>query len=422
MSPLADLVAHLLARLGQVREFLNAEAISLAADARFADALDSMGFVEFLALIADDCGVTVEEIERASDHRFGSVAELAAVLHDAGLRPSTPLSATLVPLDRPASRSLPRAWLAATSVHLPRCVQLASVLNAMMERPAGWLEKHAGIQARHVWDHEDPLDAAAHCAASCLDQAGFKPEAVGALLLTSEAPPLALGLAAAIHHRLGLASNVPGLDVGGACTGFLHALWTARCLLVDTPVVLIVVVEAPSRWLSVQPGVAGENAALFGDAAAACVLASQATPNALALRDVQLGTDGAASDLLRIQNPLGSGFTLQMNGIPLAQCAVRAMANAVRQTCLRNSLTVEQLAAIVAHGGNGRMSDLLARRLNLPRERIWSETALTGNLGSAPLPVAWASCAGSIRSSVVWTAVGAGLQWGAALWLGERPA
>jgi 3-oxoacyl-[acyl-carrier-protein] synthase III len=57
-----------------------------------------------------------------------------------------------------------------------------------------------------------------------LQEARLLEEEVGALLVTSEAPPLLSGLAAAVHHRLGLRPQTPALEVGGACTGFLAAL------------------------------------------------------------------------------------------------------------------------------------------------------------------------------------------------------
>ena len=46
---------------------------------------------------------------------------------------------------------------------------------------------------------------------------------------------------------------------------------------------------------------------------------------------------------------------------------------------------------------------------------VWSQTAHTGNLGSASLPAAWAARPAPADGPVVWTAVGAGLTWGAAL-------
>src|SRR5205823_2012336 len=81
----------------------------------------------------------------------------------------------------------------------------------------------------------------------------------------------------------------------------------------------------------------------------------------------------------------------------------------------RHQLTATDLAAVVAHGGNGRMPALLARRLGIAPERVWSHTATTGNLGSASIPVAWALRSSPLTGPAIWTAAGAGLTWGAAL-------
>src|SRR5262249_3239692 len=172
----------------------------------------------------------------------------------------------------------------------------------------------------------------------------------------------------------------------------------------------------PSRCLAVEPGKAGEAAALFGDGAAACVLSAGPTGAApLALREGVLGTDGGAGLLLRVEPSPGGGAKVEMNRTGGAIRAVKAMAEAAREVAARNGLDVADLAGVVVHGGNGRMPALLARQLGLPAERVWSETARTGNLGSASLPVAWAARQTRPREAFAWTAAGAGLTWGAAL-------
>jgi 3-oxoacyl-[acyl-carrier-protein] synthase-3 len=419
MSPPDPLIAHLLSRLRQVQGRLGRRPAAGADGVRFADAVDSMGFVEFLALVADDCGVSSADVERAAGHRFGTVQELASALRAAGLRPTGdgPAPRPAPAAEGPGAR--PRTWLAATTAELAEGRQPAADVNALLRRPPGWLERHAGIHSRRVWGQQDALEAGARTARACLDRAGLPADAPGALLVTSEAPPVTAGLAAAVHQRLRLPPGVPALDLGGACTGFLHCLWTARRLLSDVGCVLVVAVEAPSRWLALGPGPEGEAAALFGDGAAACVLTARppaaAGPGAMALADVLLGTDGGGGHLLQVRHEPGRGMALAMRGVPLAERAVRAMAGAVRDIARRHSLETERLAAVVAHGGNGRMPALLARQLGLPAEHVWSETAQTGNLGSASLPVAWAARSALPRAPVLWTAVGAGLHWGAAL-------
>ncbi len=426
MPTITDLECRLLGRLREVQRTLGVEPPAADAGVRFVDAVDSMGLVEFLALLADDLGVSVESIEQAVGRRFGTVAELAAALSAAGIEAVGEEAAFLPsPLGGEGSgvrgKALGPAWLAATAARLPAARQPAAEIDALLGRPPGWLEAHAGIRSRSLWGEEDPLDAAARTAADCLERAAWPLSAVAGLLVTSEAPPQPAGLAAALHHRLGLPPACLVLEIGGACTGFLAALCIAPRFLAADAGVLVLAVEAPSRWLATRPGTAGEAAALFGDGTAACLLAGRpAGTTPLCLLDVVLETDGETAGLLGVGHTAEHGFQLVMDGPALAQRAVRAMARAVRQTARRHDVEVKDLDAVVMHGGNGRMPALLARRLRLPGNRIWSETANAGNLGAASLPAAWAARpAGAARGAVAWTAAGAGLQWGAALWAGQ---
>jgi 3-oxoacyl-[acyl-carrier-protein] synthase-3 len=408
------LTAHLLDRLALVQRNLGQEP-AVAADAAFGEVLDSMALVEFVALVADDCGVEAEAVERCVGRRFGTVAEMGEALLQAGLTPCLrPAASPVVAATEREQAGVRTCWLVGTSARLPHKVQGAAELDEALGRPRGWLTAHAGIEARHVWADEDPLAAAAEAARACLANVGLLGEEVGVLLVTSEAPPLLAGLAAALHHRLDLRPQAVALETGGACTGFLAALWLAQRFVAEA--VLVVAVEAPSRFLAVQPGKAGEAAALFGDAAAACVLSVRPMGAApLALTELILSTDGGAAHLLRVEPSTGGLAQVNMNGTGLAIRAVKAMAEAAREVAARRGLDVADLAAVVVHGGNGRMPALLARQLGLPAERVWSETARTGNLGSASLPVAWAARQTNPRGAFAWTAAGAGLTWGAAL-------
>jgi 3-oxoacyl-[acyl-carrier-protein] synthase-3 len=263
---------------------------------------------------------------------------------------------------------------------------------------------------------EDPLSAAAEAGRDCLHRSGLTTADIGALLVTSEAPPLLVGLAAALHYRLDLRPGTVALEIGGACTGFLAALWLARSLLASSGPALVIALEAPSRYLELTPGRAGEASALFGDAAAASLICNQSTGrDAVPLRAITLGTDGAAGQLLQVQRTPAGQTELRMDGERLAGRAVRAMAQTVRDLLHDCAQEVQNSTAVVAHGGNGRMSSLLARQLGLPAERIWSETRRTGNLGSASLPVAWCAHQPPPAGPVAWVAVGAGLTYAAAL-------
>jgi 3-oxoacyl-[acyl-carrier-protein] synthase-3 len=414
-----DFAAFLLSRLHEVQARLH---LTPAGDvtACFADVIDSMGMVEFIGQIADDCGVEPEAIERAAGRRFSTVAALAQALHAAGLSVGTATSEA----DRvttqganaprsPASVPAPSAWLAGVAVRLPATRQPAAEIDALLDRPRGWFAGHTGIEARCLWGKVDAIDAAAAAAHECLERSGTPREAISVLLATGEAPPMAVGLAQALHARIGLPAACIALEIGGACTGLVTALWLGSRLLSAGGAILVVAVEAPSYWLTVQPGQSGETVALFGDGAGACLLTTVPAPGARRIRDVLLDGDGTAGNLFQALSGPG-GVVLHMKGPALASRAVRLVAAAVRELAERNYLAVSELEALVVHGGNGRLPGLLARRLGLPNDRIRSETAHTGNLGSVSLPAAWeAHPTGT--GPVIWAAIGAGLTWGAVL-------
>jgi 3-oxoacyl-[acyl-carrier-protein] synthase-3 len=424
-----DVIEFLLVRLALVRQSLGLESPGAGgAGMAIGDLLDSMALVEYLAIVAEDCGVEPQAIEHAVRRRFGTVAELAAAMHAAGLRPrmTTGIPGGEVALRTGHGQAQPvkeheqpteaGCWLASVTVCLPETVQAADTMNRLLQRPGGWLESHAGIESRNVWGDQDPIAAAVAAGSDSLDHAGLTPADIGALLVTSEAPPQITGLAAALHHRLQLGPRAVALEIGGACTGFLAALWVARAIVTPTAPVLVLAVEAPSRWLPLHAGPAGEAAALFGDAAASTVVCALYTgKETISLDDVILGCDGSAGPLLQVQGLAAGSFGVVMDGPTLATKAVKVMANAVHDVTGRHGLSLSQLAGIVAHGGNGRLPALLARRLKLPAESVWSASRFTGNLGSTSLPVAWAMHATRDLGPVVWTTVGAGLTWAAAL-------
>ncbi len=407
-------IQQLLRRVREVRATLGLTEMVDDAGAQFAELLDSMGMVEFLMLVARDHGVPVSRIEECVGHQFTTLAGLAEGLRRANLTAYSPSEPRAECTTSRELRHTSALRLAATAVRLPRETQWAEQINRALGRPAGWLETRAGIRARHVWREEDPLDAAAETGRECLEAARLLPEEIGVLLTTSEAPPLAVGLAAALHHRLNLRPQVPALEIGGACVGFLAGLRVGSALGKELGPVLLVAVEAPSRYLRLEATPSGEAAALLGDGAAAAVVSPAEDSDGVTLGEITLSTDGASRLLVQVDWNEGRPH-LHLGGSRLVSRAVHAMGEAVRDLLAACGLNLEDLTGIVAHGGNGRMPGLLARELGLPRQGIWSTTAETGNLGSASLPFAWHSRPTDRHGWVVWTAAGAGLTAGAAL-------
>jgi 3-oxoacyl-[acyl-carrier-protein] synthase-3 len=428
---ITNLLAQVQARLG--------DPVTAKEDAPFGELLDSMAMVEFIALLADEYGVSPTAIENCVGHQFTTVAALASALIDGGLvrangrdtGVSLQRRADMEPQSRPQDRASAARektliarkpsqsnvmWLAGTTYRLPELIEPADRINHRLGRPAGWLQRHAGIMERRIWGDEDPLAAAASAGQECLQQSQLSLDDVAALLVTSEAPPLLAGLASAVHHRMDLPSRAIALEIGGACTGYLSAAWLAQSLVHSVGTVIVIAVEAATHYLRVEPGDAGEAAALFGDGVAASVFAPNRTgPAALRVNEVILGGCGAHGGVLRIERPSTGDIRIRMKRIELAGRAIEAMSQGAVELARRHGFALNEASGVVAHGGNGRMPALLARQLGISPEQVWSEASRTGNLGSASIPVGWASRTPRPQGPVIWTAAGAGLTWGAAL-------
>src|SRR4051794_35912224 len=194
-----DLLAHVFARLREVRQQLGLPPLSSEAPGQLmSEVLDSMGLVELLAVLGEDHGVRAEAIEKAAGHRFDTVADLATALERAGRGRSGEPSRTSTDTP-PASRTQGQpsvcgaarlaaptrtCWLSSPCARLPQQVEDAHDLDARLGRPAGWLESHAGIRRRHVWGDEDALESAAEAGRASLGSAGLLVDEVGALLVT----------------------------------------------------------------------------------------------------------------------------------------------------------------------------------------------------------------------------------------------
>ncbi|TIV62921.1 MAG: 3-oxoacyl-ACP synthase, partial [Mesorhizobium sp.] len=89
----------------------------------------------------------------------------------------------------------------------------------------GWIEGRTGIRSRFWAEPGDTLSGlAAKAGAIALEAAGIDRQEIGLLLLATSTPDHLLPPSAPlVAHRLGL-EKAGGVDLAGACAGFIYAL------------------------------------------------------------------------------------------------------------------------------------------------------------------------------------------------------
>jgi 3-oxoacyl-[acyl-carrier-protein] synthase-3 len=108
-----------------------------------------------------------------------------------------------------------------------------------------------------------------------------------------------------------------------------------------------------------------------------------------------------------------------MNGQEVFRFAVRVMGDAAAEAVEKANLTFDDVDMLIPHQANMRIIDAAARRLALPREKVWVNLDRYGNTSAASIPIALfeAAEAGKLEEgdNVVLVAFGGGLAWAAGM-------
>jgi 3-oxoacyl-[acyl-carrier-protein] synthase III len=287
--------------------------------------------------------------------------------------------------------------------YLPRRVLGNQELAARLGCEAGWILQVSGIEERRVAAPDESVaDMAVAAARSCLT-AG-----IGMMIVSSASAEMRFpGPAAEVAQKLGLA-GIPVLDLPIASAGSLFAVELAARLAPAYGDILVVASEKMAS-LSADKNVA----ILFGDGAGAC-LVSASRPG-LEIVDSVLHSDGTWWDQLT----LPWAGPIHMNGASVIRQATSKIPAAIGEVLAQNQATADSVRAFVMHQANQNLMDRVARAIQVPVERFYSNIRKYGNTSSASMLIAaaeWYECARlSAGDLICLAAFGAGFHWGALL-------
>jgi 3-oxoacyl-[acyl-carrier-protein] synthase-3 len=167
---------------------------------------------------------------------------------------------------------------------------------------------------------------------------------------------------------------------------------------------------------------------LFGDAAAAAVVSANGARAELLA--AACGTDGSQIDILKlevggIRSPVtherldrNEHHHIVMHGREVFRHAVGRMTQACEEVLARIGKTADDVDLVVPHQANLRIIRGVAKSLEVPMEKVFTNVQEYGNTGSASVPLALYEAERDGRvgpgALVLLTAFGAGFHWAAA--------
>ena len=312
--------------------------------------------------------------------------------------------------------------ISGTGAHLPERIVTNSDLEKLMDTTDEWIRSRTGIERRHIAaDGETTVDLAEHAARRALDAAGVRPTEVDFIAFGTTTPDLVFpNCGTLLQGRLGCRGG-PAFSVETACSGFMYALSIADKFVRagEAKRALVVGAETLSRITDWSDR---STAILFADGAGAVLLEPSEQPGILS---THVHSDGTYKDLLYCGGGVSKGFgaagkaAITMVGGEVFRVAVTTLGRAVDEALEANRMDRSAIDWLVPHQANIRIIQAMARKLELPMERVILTIQDHGNTSAASVPLALdvAVRDGRIKRGdlLLLEAFGGGFTWGSAL-------
>ena len=326
------------------------------------------------------------------------------------------------------ARKMNTAVITGIASYLPRKILTNQDMAAIVDTTDEWITSRTGIRQRHVAaEDEFASTMGAEAAKRLFCKEGVDPTAIDFIIVSTMTPDyLCPSTAALIQHQIG-AVNAAAVDISAACSGFVYGLTMCKAFIESGLYqnILFISTEKNSAFVDFTDR---NTCVLFGDGASACLIRKGG--KGLAIRTTTLGASGEGSDLIHIKaggSRLPATSTsyqeklhfLKMNGKEVFKQAVRRMEESVN-ICLKEAkLTPSDLRWLIPHQANSRIIDALAKRFDLPTDRVAITLDKYANTSSSTIPIAleFLQLSGKIapKDFLLLTAFGGGLTWGSTL-------
>ena len=309
-------------------------------------------------------------------------------------------------------------------LYLPEKVLTNADLEKMVDTSDEWIRTRTGIEQRRIAsDDQACSDLATEAAKKALNDAKLSADQLDLIIVATISPDMQFpSTACLVQAKIG-AKNAAAFDLGAACAGFTYALFVGSqfiqsCTYKNALIIGVEILSSITDWEDRSTCV------LLGDGAGACILAP--VKEGEGILTSYLGSDGALGDLLYMP---GGGSRhpathqtldqrlhfLKMRGNELFKHAVRLMVDATNRVLAQCGLTSQDVDWLIPHQANIRILKAVAKRLEIPFNKVYVNIHRYGNMSSASTATAFCEVVkeGKVKKGdiVVLVSFGAGLTW-----------
>ncbi len=351
----------------------------------------------------------------------------------------------------------PRMVIRGSGIFVPDGIVTNRNMSRLMDTDDAWIQQRTGIRERHyARKGTSSVDLGVAAARTALEDAGCAVSDIDLIVFATMTPAhyfpgngaiaaAALGLVDthAIDLRMQCAGFLSGLHV---CDAFIRSGTYRRILLIGAECHASFYPWSDAEWRimfgetdekpSAETYAFGtsirDRAVIFGDAGGAFVLEANDSEDGRGFIGFEMRTNGRHWDKLYVAGLGSAAFpyvTKEMleahDEIPVVEgrqvfkLATTSMPAIVREVLSRHGFSTDDLSLLLMHQANLRINESVQKTLGLPDEKVFNNIQKYGNTTAATLPLVFheARKEGRVKPGdlVCFTALGAGLHWGAGL-------
>ncbi len=303
--------------------------------------------------------------------------------------------------------------IVSTGSYLPEKILTNKDLEGMVDTSHEWIIERTGIESRHIAsENESSVDMAYNASINAIKNAGIDSSNIDMIVVATTTPERKFPSTAVLLQNKLKNNKAFAFDLNAACTGFIYALDIADTYI-KSGFANSVLVVGTEKITSLLDWSDRNTCVLFGDGAGAVLLSSSRSPGILSNT---IGSDGAYKDLLTVNT---DREVIEMSGNDVFKIAVNTMGKLASETLEKNGMTIESVDWLIPHQANSRIINAVARKINLPDEKIVMTVKTHGNTSAASIPLAldYANSNNLIKEQdvIMFEAFGAGFTWGSTL-------
>ena len=297
-------------------------------------------------------------------------------------------------------------------------------LEQQVDTSDEWIRSRTGIESRAIAKPDQATsDLAILAADAAIKKSGITKDEIDLIIVGTCTPDVATpNVGVIIQESLGL-NSCPAFSVEAACSGFIYALNIANKFILsgESKCALVVGAETLSR---ITDWTDRNTCVLFADGAGAAILKPSEDTGIIYS---EISADGSYSDLLYVPygtsrkpiNEKENDYFLQMKGNEVFKVAVKKLESIAINTMKENDLTSDDIDWFIPHQANIRIIQAVAKRLDMPMEKVIVTLSDHGNTSAASIPLALDKAITDGRilkgDKILMQSFGAGFTWGTVL-------